>query len=340
MKNSLIIHEFENLIKQIEYDIDNTTDKKEKITNLFRLKQISNALEIIKKFPTQIKNGEELKDIKGIGKGIINRINEILNEGHLNEIIIGKEDFKKSKYIDNLKEVYGIGEITAHDFVYNHNIKNVDELKKAYKEGKIKLNHNILVGLKYYGEYKQQIPRTEMKKMDKLLKKTAKNINSKLEVKICGSYRRKKPFSNDIDCMLTHPKIKTMNDLKNKKNYLNLFVRTLEEISFIIDSLTSETVETKFMGFCRYSEKTSIRRIDIRYLPYDSYYYALLYFTGSGSFNQKMRQIAKRKGFKLNEYGLYKKDKNGKYNIFVPVNSEKEIFEKLGMEYKEPIDRI
>jgi len=340
MKNSSLISEFENLIKQVEYDIDNAKDKKEKMINLFRLKQIGNALEIIKKYPTIIKSGEELKDVKGIGKGIINRINEILQCGTLSEIKIGKEDIQKSKYIDDLKEVYGIGETKAHELVYENGIKTISELKKAHKEGKIKLNNNVLVGLKHHDEYKQQIPRKEMKKMNKLLKEVAKSIDPLLEVKICGSFRRKKPFSNDIDCMLTHPNIKTMKDMKTKKNYLNLFINTLQEISFIIDILTSENVETKFMGFCRLSDKYPLRRIDIRYIPNESYFPALLYFTGSGTFNQKMRQIAKKKDFKLNEYGLYQKDKNGDYTIFVPVKSEEEIFKKLDMEYLLPKDRI
>lgn len=340
MKNSALISEFENLVKQIEYDIDNAKDKKDKTINLFRLKQISNALEIIKKYPTTIKSGEELKEIKGIGKGIINRIDEILKSGSLSEITIGKEDIKKSAYIDDLKEIYGIGETKAHELVYEFGIKNIEDLKKAYKEGKIKLNNNVLVGLKHHDEYKQQIPRKEMKKMNKYLKKIALSIDPSLEVKICGSFRRKKPFSNDIDCMLTHPKIKTIDDMRTKKNYLHLFINTLQEVSFIVDTLTSENVETKFMGFCRYSPKYPLRRIDIRYIPRESYYPALIYFTGSGTFNQKMRQNAKKKGFKLSEYGLYQIDKNGKYTIFIPVKSEEEVFEKIDMKYLEPKDRI
>ena len=84
------------------------------------------------------------------------------------------------------------------------------------------------------------------------------------------------------------------------------------------------------MGFCK-SDK--VRRIDIRYVPYKSYYSALLYFTGSGEFNRNMRTVAISLGYKLNEYGLYK---NGKK---IKVKSEKDIFNELGMEYVDPSKR-
>lgn len=346
MKNSLLISEFERLVKQINYDIDHEKDMKKKKVNMFRLKQIGNALNIIKKYDGEIKSGEQLKDIKGIGTGIINRINEILKTGSLSEITLQSTDIKNAQYIEDLKEVYGIGESKASELVNKYKIKTVDELRDAYIAGNLKLNSNVVMGLKYHGIYKQQIPRAEMKKMDKYLHNMVLQINSKLELRICGSYRREKPFSNDIDCMLAHPKIVTQNDLKNKKNYLHKFIELLKEDLFIVDALTSEDVETKFMGFCQYSKKLPIRRIDIRYVPYESYYSSLLYFTGSGPFNQKMRQDAKKMGYKLNEYGLFKKI-NGKIKNktkeefkLVKVTSEEDIFEKLGMPYVKPKDRI
>ena len=51
-------------------------------------------------------------------------------------------------------------------------------------------------------------------------------------------------------------------------------------------------------------KKYEFRRIDIRLLPYDQYYCALLYFTGSDMFNKNMRGVALEKGFTLNEYTI------------------------------------
>ena len=94
--------------------------------------------------------------------------------------------------------------------------------------------------------------------------------------------------------------------------------------------MTDGTIKTKYMGFSKLLDNPP-RRIDIRFVPFDSYYSALLYFTGSGDFNKKMRQIAKDKGYKLSEYGLF--DKNGKQ---FKVSSERDIFKLLNMEFLVP----
>jgi DNA polymerase beta len=88
------------------------------------------------------------------------------------------------------------------------------------------------------------------------------------------------------------------------------------------------------MGICKLVKNYPLRRIDIRYMPYESFYSAILYFTGAKDFNRKMRYIADSMGYTLNEYGLF--DENGKPFI---VTSEKDIFNILGMEYLTPDKR-
>ena len=98
----------------------------------------------------------------------------------------------------------------------------------------------------------------------------------------------------------------------------------------LVDSMTDKKIKTKYMGFSKLKDNM-IRRIDIRFITFDSYYSALLYFTGSGDLNKKMRQIAKDKGYKLSEYGLF--DTNGNC---ISITSERDIFKKLSMEYLPP----
>ena len=338
-KNEKIVDEFEKLVSQIKYDIDHAPNKKEQIKHGFRLRQIRNAINIIKKYPKEIKEGKELKDIKGIGKNTISRIDEILETGKLSEIKKEEEIKEYVKYADELQEIIGIGPRTAFDLVKNYNIKSIEELKKAYNNGEIELNDEILVGLKYHGVYKQHIPRNEIDLINKYLEKQVKSVDPKLEYIICGSYRRKKDFSNDVDVLITHPDVKTKLQIKFKENYLRLLVKKLKKDKFILDDLTDKDFEVKYMGFCQYKNKKKypVRRIDIRYVPHESYYTSLLYFTGSGPFNEKMRGLAKELGYMLNEYGLYKVEGQKKKRI--KVNSEKEIFEKLGMEYIPPEKR-
>ena len=84
------------------------------------------------------------------------------------------------------------------------------------------------------------------------------------------------------------------------------------------------------MGFGQYKENPP-RRIDIRFIPYDSWISALVYFTGSAELNKKMRNIAKIKKLKLSEYGLFKA--NGEK---IEITSERDIFDILGIEYLIP----
>jgi DNA polymerase (family 10) len=81
--------------------------------------------------------------------------------------------------------------------------------------------------------------------------------------------------------------------------------------------------------------KSSLRtkddmQVDCRVVEQKSFGAALLYFTGSKNFNIKLRQLAIKKGLKINEYGVFRKEK------FVAGESEEEIFKLLGMAYIEP----
>jgi DNA polymerase/3'-5' exonuclease PolX len=120
-----------------------------------------------------------------------------------------------------------------------------------------------------------------------------------------------------------------MDDVK-KSNMLNDYVKLLTKNKFIVDNITNNNV-TKYMGFAKW--ENIIRRIDIRLIPYESIYPALVYFTGSYELNRIMRKQAKELGYKLNEYGLYKNDK------FIYITSERELFKKLRMKYLKPMER-
>jgi DNA polymerase/3'-5' exonuclease PolX len=90
------------------------------------------------------------------------------------------------------------------------------------------------------------------------------------------------------------------------------------------------------MGYCQYKENP-VRRIDIRYIPFDSYAASLMYFTGNQSFNIKTRALAESLGYLLNEYGIYKLIGDKKKRI--KTETEKDIFDILGLEYLPPEKR-
>lgn len=349
MSNSKIIDEFQRLVAFIKDENDThkkNDNKKELNKNNFRIRQISRVIAILKKYPQKItkKNFKELLELPGIGKSSIKRIEEILNEGKLSELgnfVDAKRD--KQKAIEELEEIIGVGRSNALDF-YEKGIKNVKMLKQKIKKKEIEVNDKIILGLKYHGVYKTNIPRKEIDELYKLLKKIVNKMNKKHEYtdknkycfEICGSYRREKPFSNDIDVLLT--KYGTTEKSKKSEKHLQKFVSKLKKNirknnnkPLLVDDMTDKNIETKYMGFCKYKDN-HVRRIDIRYVPYTNFHSALLYFTGSRELNTKMRQIAKQKGFKLSEYGLFRLSDDKK----IIIKSERDFFKKLDMEYLHP----
>ena len=342
--NSLIISEFERYISFIQNEQDTLKQEqkmKEYTQNTFRLKQIDRVISLLKKYPSKITldNYKELESIDGIGKSSLEKIKDILENGQLSILGDYKAPVDKKNTLNELEEIVGIGRSHALE-LYNQGIKSIDDLKKKIKNKEIVVNSKILLGLKYHGKYHMNIPREEMDNYNKFFQHLIKKINKTLQltdkkyvVEICGSYRREKTTSNDIDVLIS--KIGTSNSDK-KINHLEMIVNKLktdmknnDNKPLLVDSMTDKKIKTKYMGFSKLHDNL-IRRIDIRFITYDSFYFALLYFTGSGDYNRKMRQIAKEQGYKLSEYGLYKND------IPTIVTSERDIFKKLGMEYLPP----
>ena len=81
----------------------------------------------------------------------------------------------------------------------------------------------------------------------------------------------------------------------------------------------------------------SCRHLDIVETTKEDYPFAILYFTGSGPFNVKMRKNALDKGYSINEYAMtIKKTKERVDHIF---KTEQDIFTFLEMDYRSPVER-
>ena len=251
----------------------------------------------------------------------------------------------------------------ALDKYKQYSILETNLKKKLDTETKqlCKIHRSSLVGLKHFNDMSLKIPREEIQKAEIILKKLASHMNKDLLVMICGSYRRGKEKSGDVDCLIAHPLIKTKLDLDNNPvNLLHNFVTLLINSNFIVDQI--DMGSKKFMGFCNtiqfinnthnhnnhnhntanstpqqpYTPQQPIaRRIDIRFVPFESYGSAVLYFTGSRKFNTDMRTHAIKKGYSLNEFGLTKIDDG----TIIPCSNEEEIFKILKYPYKKPEER-
>jgi DNA polymerase/3'-5' exonuclease PolX len=331
--NDNIIHNFKKLIFLLKQINKFESDQSVKKINSFRIRQLTHSLEVISTldYTLNANNVKDLMKLPGIGKGTVARISEILNSGVLEEISYLQSLLSNlnPRIIDELSQVIGIGDKMAVKLIKEHNITSLQDFKKKVDMNIIKVNDQIKLGLKYVDIYKMNIPRIEIDhiymKIDRILSK----LDDKLIFIICGSYRRESPTSNDVDILLVHENVFTKKDV-DESSHLMEVVNALHKEKFLVDDLTMAD-KTKYMGFCRLSDNDLIRRIDIRMMAVESFFPALVYFTGPYEFNREMRLLAKKKGYKLNEYGL---TKNG--TLVTPITSEKKLFDILGMQYKEP----
>ncbi len=358
MTNLHLINVFERLVLEKKTKIENLKKEKEKnkkeITGLrFKIINFNKAIVAIKNYPNKINKGEDLKDIKGIGKGIIDRINEILVEGTLkNEIKESNSLNKKINELKNLETITGIGPAKSKD-LFDKGItldilkKELDKLDKDLRLVKEKsilsnLTHHQLVGLKYLDDINKQIPRKEILNVRIKLIRFIGQLDPKFEIMVCGSFRRKKETSGDIDVLILHPEYPTLKSIKDSgEKILVEIISYLIKKKLVVDSLTEEG-NTKFMGICKATKSGLGRRIDVRFIAYESKGAAMLYFTGSGNFNKVMRADALKKGYTINEYGIYKLNKlKGKTEKeLIKTETEEDIFKIIDMEYLEPKDRI
>ena len=341
--NLILVEEF---IRYFNWIYSNYTQSaKSSKENYYKLMVIKKTIGLISRYTKTIKSGSDLANIKGIGPKTITRIDEIIKTGKLAEIQDGKNQIVAVK---ELSGIYGIGPVKASEFYTQYKITNIKELVQASKSGLVELTDQMKLGIKYKDKLVTKIPRVLITRLDILVHSELNKLDKDFISVICGSYRREKDFSSDIDILVTNKKLHLKS---NTGKYLKIIIDNLTKY-FIIDSLTT-SFNTHFQGFGSFNlipelptdydktifnVKTNVVRLDIIVVPIQYFYPALLHFTGSGDFNQKLRLHAKSLGYKLSEYGLSTLDKSGK-EIEILSNSEQDIFETLLLKYVPPNKR-
>jgi DNA polymerase/3'-5' exonuclease PolX len=325
----------ENLNEHITNELEKIRDYHQNEGNVFESLAYRKAIAQIKNSTEKITSCDQLKSYKYLGKSIGKKIKEILLTGKL-----GKTDYLKDDERNNtlklLTGVWGIGMGLANK-LYRKNIKTIEDLRKNQDL----LNKNQLVGLKYYEEIKQRIPRTECEEVLALVKEELYTIlpEELFEVQLCGSYRRGKETCGDMDILITRK------DEGGIEGILQTLVDKLMSRDLITDILQVSNVgygRNTFMGISKLDNRPH-RRLDIKTYQKEFYPFALLYFTGSAYFNRSMRLFASKVGYNLSDLGLYKV--NGFRKNKVPTGTsivcanEEEIFKVLGLDYKTPSER-
>jgi hypothetical protein len=293
----------------------------------FRAIAFSKAIKAIEKLPA-VHSVADLTGIPGIGSGVKERVAELFETGHLQEAEEAKEDYSLDAY-NVLQEVHGIGPAKARDLI-KHGIKTIAQLQEKATTNPDLLTHAQTVGLTYIDDLKKRIPRAEMEKHEAYVRRL---LPKEFEMVVVGSYRRGLPNSGDFDVMITS---RSLSELVAASHFQQ-FIDLLAEEGYLRGEFARG--EHKFMGVCRLvgPGRKTYRHVDLLLCKPEEYWYTILYFTGSDVFNISMRRHALSKGYSLSEHGL-KRVRDG---VPVPpvMNSEKEIFDFLGLEYVTPTSR-
>ena len=322
-----------NLVKNKRYN-EEFIDLMDKLSNImlkqgepFRAKAYQKAQETIMAYPDDILTPEQLKGQPGIGPTIMEKLKEYVETGTLRVL-----EREKTNPINILGDIYGVGPKKAQELV-DSAVKSIDDLRVRQNE---LLNDIQKVGLKYYEQIQERIPRTEIEEYDNLFKEAfakASIGSPDAKFEIVGSYRRGAQTSGDIDVIITG----RTGDVYKK------FVDDLIKTRVILEILSrgsSKTLVIAKLPTVNGKERTA-RRIDFLYAPPDEFAFAILYFTGSKIFNTVMRQYGLNKGYTFNEHGIYRLENKKKgAKVEKEFKTEKDIFDFLGLQFKTPVQRV
>jgi DNA polymerase (family 10) len=310
MKNLEIAKIFRGIAQILEIKGDNP----------FRIRAYEKAAQNIEGLTEDIElliKEERLEGIPGIGKDLAEKIKEIVKTGRLKQY----EELKKSipEGITELLNIPGVGPRTAKLLYEELKIKNVSELEKKAKEGRLlglpgikeKTVENILKGIELLKRGRERIPLAQAIALADVFLDALKKIPEVNLISPAGSLRRKKETIRDIDILVTS---------ERPDKIMDVFTRLPIVKEILAKGETKSSVLTK-----------DDIQVDVRVVEPNSFGAALLYFTGSKNFNIKLRQLALKRNLKINEYGVF--DKREKWLV---GKTEEEIFEFLKLSYIVP----
>jgi DNA polymerase (family 10) len=263
------------------------------------------------------RGGEKaLMDIPGVGPGIATHIAALLKKKTFPEYQRLKKKYPLN--LDELRGIEGLGPKTILLLYKKLGIKDLKDLERAARAGKIrdiphlgiKSEQNILRGIDFMRRSAGRIPLGYILPLAEEIEARLGRVPGVGRAVICGSIRRRKETVGDIDILVTTSKPKAVVDY---------FVKMPEVQSVYAQGEGRASVRLK-LGL----------DADLKVVPEESFGAAVQYFTGDKQHNIHVRTIAIKKGYKLNEYGLFKDKKN------VTCKTEDEIYRKLGMETAPP----
>ena len=252
-----------------------------------------------------------LMEIQGIGQGLAEHIEEYVKTGKIK--IFEKLKHEAPLDLESFSAVEGVGPKMLMSLYKNLKIKNLKDLEKAAREGKVrtlprfgeKTEENILRSIELSREHR-----------GRFLLGYVSPIVSEIEKNTCGLSSDAKNHYLRID-----PKAQ-----RNRWRYRHPGSGQKFAGNHRILCLDAECRK----NYCERRNKIIVRLdigidADLRVVPEKSFGAAMQYFTGNKDHNVELRKIAIKKGWKLNEYGLFDKNNNK-----LPAEPRKKYTKNLG----------
>jgi len=285
-----------------------------------RATAFSRASRLMDSYEYESITGEEAIRLKFVAGKISAIIDEYNSTGKVQRLI----DFETQRgdiksYYDFYTKYYGIGRSKAIE-LYNKGISTEEDM---ISRGNLTPLQRL--GVLWYDHYSKPVRREEINLIKDHIIKDLRRFSdhylqgAEIRIEFAGSYRRGSPYSGDIDVLIMKQPGITMNGI-------------VEYLSDII-KVNLKQGEVIFHGIIQLAPYFYGHRIDIMLVDPDEWYTSLLHFTGSKRFNILMSQRAIEQGGQLSRKNI---SFHGEY---IPVSSEEEIFDLLGIKYIPPRER-
>lgn len=288
--------------------------------NPFRVRAYRSAASTIGRLPysvaDQVANDEDLTELHGIGEDLANKIQEIVNTGSLDQL----EDLRQRvpPELSNLMAIEGLGAKRVQQLHAALGITTRQELAEAARQHTIREVEGF--GEKTEAQILDQLEQAALDS-ERMLLSVAEEITGLLldylrdhdaveRVIAAGSYRRRKETVGDLDIVA----ISTQGEqvARHLANY--------EDVTDVIS-----TGETRARVMLR-----SRLAVDLRIVSDEHFGAALFYLTGSRDHNLALRNIAIDHDLKINEYGVFRDDKQ------IAGRTEKDLYAVFDMAYIPP----
>lgn len=258
----------------------------------------------------------KLTEIPGVGEDLAKKITELIETG---KSAYHQEQLQKiPKTLLDLLQLQTVGPQKVRLFFKELNVKSVDDLEAAAKAGRLR-----------------GLPKMDVKSEENILKA--------IEVfrRAAGRFRLDTAFETAEELAAYLKEFKAVEEV-TPAGSLRRGHETVGDLDLLVTGRDHAGIAAHFAAFpgiaqvlAQGEDKVSVKlkndlQVDVRLLERESYGAALQYFTGSKEHNVALRDRAKRRGFKLSEYGLFQGEKN------VASRKEEEIYEKLGLQWIPP----